>query len=1070
MLMKNLFTVMCMLLATAPMIPSTQAQTQELPYEITFASGNYSTWSVIDRNNDGDNFGARKWAWWSSYSCMAINIVSQTGPADDWLISPPFELEEGTQYEISYRFYAYTSDAKNLPVDLKLVSNGSDPDTSSPIVATYNGGTTNKNDPPETAIFTATSSGVFHIGAHMTSTMGNGYSDGMKGRVCFTKFSITPLQKASAPAACGSLSVTPGANGAETALINFSAPELDSDGNPLAGKVKINLYREDESVPFHTSQELSAGESASYTDNEAYAGETWYIAKAENSSGEGPASRADAWIGVDVPGAVSDLGITRNDMGLVELSWKAPRTSLHNGYIDYSTLRYQVTRILNGQMKNIGTISTTVFTDTSLPDNEQVNVAYQIIPLSSAGLGTGAQCPYFNHGTQLSLPFAESFAGAGYTTAPWRQEVVKNFDDAGYQPEWTLIERAKVTDYVTDDNPEGIEITIASQDTDRGFLCFNSNAVGKAKEAATGRLIFPAIDFTGLQNPVLTFYMFRETYYTTNPATNGGYRDDFVCIEATSDNGSFSPVVPMEFHRYGQENDWVLCEVPLYAMAGQPRVQLAFTGNGFGGGPIYIDNINIIERTAYDLEAIKLSGPARTRIGETATFMLTVKNNGGFECSDYSVDLYKNGERIQSIDGLSVLPARSVALHIDYVAAQGDECESADFSAAIIYAKDQKSENNTSETIKTAITAALLPMVTDLKAMNDEGTVELTWKYPDWLPTETLVEQDGFESYEPFVIDSFGDFTCYDLDKRITFGIGAAAGVTYPNSGEKMAFQVFAPALTNIDENELHLWAAHNGNNMLIAPQASASGNTAPSNDWLVFPRLSGNAQTIKFHARSFSDNYGEFIQGFYATTANPTDADDFLPCPDGGEISYSVPVNWTELSYSVPKGARFFALRHVSADGYALMVDDVTYQRSIPDAKASGLLGYNLYCNGERLNEEPIDADKPAYTHTASAPGEYNYSVTAVYPGGESSHSETAGIVIESTGVDNLTDSAITVSANGRSVYIGGADGLTASLYTPSGVCVESTVCTASTRLEAPLPGIYILCVGNHSFKTILK
>ena len=202
MLMKNLFTVMCMLLATAPMIPSTQAQTQELPYEITFASGNYSTWSVIDRNNDGDNFGARKWAWWSSYSCMAINIVSQTGPADDWLISPPFELEEGTQYEISYRFYAYTSDAKNLPVDLKLVSNGSDPDTSSPIVATYNGGTTNKNDPPETAIFTATSSGVFHIGAHMTSTMGNGYSDGMKGRVCFTKFSITPLQKASAPAAC----------------------------------------------------------------------------------------------------------------------------------------------------------------------------------------------------------------------------------------------------------------------------------------------------------------------------------------------------------------------------------------------------------------------------------------------------------------------------------------------------------------------------------------------------------------------------------------------------------------------------------------------------------------------------------------------------------------------------------------------------------------------------------------------------------------------------------------------------------------------------------------------------
>ncbi|MDE6332077.1 MAG: fibronectin type III domain-containing protein, partial [Muribaculaceae bacterium] len=473
-------------------------------------------------------------------------------------------------------FYAYTSDAKNLPVDLKLVSNGSDPDAASPVVATYNGGTTNKNDPPETATFTASASGVFHIGAHMTATMGNGYSDGMKGRVCFPKFSITPLQKASAPAACGSLSVTPGEKGAETALINFTAPELDADGNPPAGTVKINLNREDETVPFHTSEELAAGDAASYTDIEAYPGETWYVAKAENASGEGPATRADAWIGVDVPEAVTGLAVARNAQGLVELSWNAPQTSIHNGYIDYSTLQYQVTRILNGQMKNIGTVSTTAFTDSDLTDNEQVNVAYQIIPRSAAGLGAGAQSTYFNHGPQLSLPFAESFADAAYTTAPWRQEVVKNFDDAGYQPEWTLIERATVTDYVTDDNPEGIEITIASQDTDRGFLRFNSNAIGKAKEAATGRLVFPAIDFSALQNPVLTFYMFRETYYTTNPATNGGYRDDFVCVEASSDNGSFSPVVPMEFHRYGQENDWVLCEVPLYAMAGQPRVQLAF--------------------------------------------------------------------------------------------------------------------------------------------------------------------------------------------------------------------------------------------------------------------------------------------------------------------------------------------------------------------------------------------------------------------------------------------------------------------------------------------------------------
>lgn len=1068
--MKKLFTGMCLLLASAMAIPAAHAQTQELPYEITFASGNYGTWSVIDGNNDGDNFGARKWAWWSSYSCMAINVVSQTGPADDWLISPPFLLEEGTQYEISYRFYAYTSDAKNLPVDLKLISDPDAPDASSPVVATYTGGTTNKNDPPETAVFTAASSGVFHIAAHMTATMGDGYSDGMKGRVCFTRFGICALQKASAPAACTGLAVTPGEYGAETATISFTTPAEDADGNQLSGSVRVNIYREDDDTPFHTTGELEPATSIIVTDNNAYAGETWYVVKAENASGEGPECRADVWIGVDVPAAVSGLCIAHNADGKVQLNWQAPSSSLHDGYIDYSTLQYQVTRVLNGQMKNIGTVSTTEFIDSDLADTEQVNLAYQIIPRSTAGMGAGAQSPYFNHGPMLALPFAESFANAEYSTAPWRQETVKNFEDAGYQPEWTLIERATVTDNVTDDNPEGTEIIIASQDTDRGLLKFNSNAIGKAKEAAIGRLVFPAIDFTGMQNPVLSFYMFRETYYTTNPATNGGYRDDFICVEAAADNGAFELADPLEFHRYGTENNWVLCEVPLYAMAGKSRVQVALCGNGFGGGPIYIDNIRIVERTAFDLEAASLSGPSRTRVGETATYMLAVKNNGGSECSDYKVELYVDGRKAAAADGTPVMPSRTVAVHLDFVAAVGDECNGASVSAKIIYDKDQEPDNNISESITTDITAALLPMVSSLDALNEDGTVSLTWGKPDWLPAETLIEQDGFESYEPFTIDSFGDFFCYDLDGRVTFGIGAGAGVTYPNSGEKMAFQVFVPALTNIDESELHLWAPHNGAGMLISPQASSSGETTPSNDWLVFPPLSGNAQTIKFFARSFSDNYGEFIQGFYATTANPTDPDDFIPCPDGGDISYSVPVEWTELSYSVPKGARFFALRHMSADGYALMVDDVTYQRSIPDAENIGLLGYNLYCNGVRLNDEPLASDKREFTHITENPGEHCYTVTAVYPDGESSHSESVNIIVCSTGIESLTVAAAKVTTDGLTIQICGAEGLTASLFTPSGTLAASAVCGKDSRVTAPAPGIYLLNVGNSIHKLILK
>jgi len=1068
--MKKLFTGICTVLAATMAAPAVHAQTQELPYEITLGSSNHSGWSTVDVNGDGDSWGARCW-YWHSDGCRFNLVSSQNGAADDWAISPAFQLEEGTQYEITYKFYGGSSSAKNIPVDLLLVADAANPDPAGTvIVANYVSASTNKNDPAASTTFTAPATGAFHIGAHMTATYTPYTSGGpaeMSGQFFLRMFGIKALQKASAPAAVAALTVTPGAQGAETAEISFTAPTLDADGKTLNGTVKVNLYREDEPTPFYSSAELQPGASGTTTDTDAFAGETWYIAKAENASGEGAGSRADAWIGVDVPEAAGNLSACLNAQGQIQLTWTAPTASLHQGYIDYNALKYQITRIVNGQMKSLGSVTVPNFTDTELGDTEQVNVAYQVIACSSAGMGGSVQSAWLNHGPQLALPFAESFANAAYSTSPWRQEVIKNFEGAGFQPEWTLIESATVTDNVTDDNPDGVDITIASQDTDRGFLRFNSNAIGKMKEAAQGRLVFPAIDFSTMQNPVLTFYMFRESYYTTNPATNGGNRDDFLTVEAAADNGKFVNMSG-EFHRYGSDNDWVLCEVPLYSMAGKSRVQVAFTGNGFGGGPMYVDNVRIVERQAFDLEAISLSGPARIRIGETGTFIFAVKNNGGSVTADYSAELYKDGVKVLTAAGIQASPSQTVTVRFDYVPAAGEESPQAIFTAKAVYAKDQDTANNGSNTVETSLTAALLPAVTGLNASNNEGIVTLSWGKADWLPSETLVEQDGFESYEPFVINTFGDFTCYDLDGRVTFGIGAAAGVTYPNSGEKMAFQVFAPALTNIAEEELHLWAAHDGANMLVAPQASASGETTSSNDWLVFPRLSGNAQTIKFYARSFSDTYSEFIQGFYASTATPTDADDFLPCPDDGGVSYSVPTEWTELSYNVPNGAKYFALRHVSADGYALMVDDVTYERSIPEADKIGLTGYNVYCNGIKVNDEVIATTTRSFTHRPTTAGEQSYTVTAVYPAGESSHSEAASVIVDITGLESLSAGEYGIATEGLRVNVSAAEDTAVSLRSTSGLPVDAA--TGNCTVEAPSAGIYILTVGTHTVKLVLR
>lgn len=1074
MLMKQLSTFFCALAAMmAAGASPALAQTQPLPYEITFSSGNSSTWISLDLNGDGDNFGAKKWAWFNGASAMSYNLTSsQSGEGNDWLISPSFDLEGGRQYQVTYRFFGYSGSAKNIPVSLRLVTGTTAPETDLLVIAQYppaEGGTTNKNSELYTATFTAPASGAYHIGAYLNAAYVPYTSGGpaeQSGRICFNYFKLEGLQKAAAPGTVTDFTVTPGANGEATATLSFKAPVADAEGNPLEGTVKVNLYREDLETPFFTSEALEPGASATAADTEALTGETWYIARAVNDSGEGEAVGADAWIGEDVPGAVTDLTAAAGADGKMTVSWTAPATAVHGGYVNFQALSYRVTRVADGEMTSLGAVSATSFTDSELSDAVQTNVSYQVVPQSTGGLGASSQTGIVNYGAQLTLPFAESFAGKAYQTSPWRQEVVFNFEDSRYEPAWELIDQATVVTDYNDDNPEGTEVVIASQDTDHGFIRFNSNQVGKMKEPAKGRLVSPSVDLSQMANPVLSFWMFRENYYTTNPATNGGYRDDHLTIEVASENGDFTPVEGAEFHRYSDDNAWTRYEVPLYTVAGKSRVQIGFTGAGFGGGPIYIDNIAVEEQIAYDLQAVALSGPSRVRVGETGNFLFSVKNAGGKEATGYQLELMKDGTVVKTLEGTALLPGKIYTADFEYVPANDDECDSAEFTARVVYAADQDESNNISNAVTASVTAPLLPAVTGLTAVAEGEKVLLAWEKADFLPSETLVENDGFESYEPFTFNTFGDFSCIDADKRITIGVGEAAGVTYPNSGEKMAFQIFAPSLTNIDNEELALWAPHSGSNMAIAPQAMSNSTYTACDDWLIFPQLSGRAQTVKFFARSFDEEGTEYIQGYYARTAAPTEPEDFLACPDGGDTSYAVPTEWTELTYSVPEGAKFFAIRHVSAQGYVLMIDDVTYQRSVPDADAAGLMGYNVYCNGEKINDEPVAAR--SYEHQPSASGEYEYTVAAVYPAGESSKCDAAKVNVELTGLEGVVSDGIAVGVNGLRVIVNAPESVVSSLYTPAGVLVDAG--EGNSSLEAAVPGVYVLTVGDKVVKIVLK
>lgn len=1042
---KSLHLAAFTLLAFSGLSPNLSAAVQ-LPYTTTFGTSS-TDWTLLDLNGDGDNWGAKKWALYSDG--IRFNLVSsQNGAADDWAISPAFALEAGRQYEVKYLFYGNSSSAKNIPVDLKLVTSVTSPESDGTLIAHYppaEGGTTNKNATPYTTTFTAPASGTYYIGAHMTASYVPYTSGGpaeQNGQIYFRSFSITPLQKAAAPGAVTSFAATPGAQGARTATLSFTAPANDAEGNALEGTVRINLYREDQETPFFTSDGMQPGTSSTATDNEPFEGETWYVARAANDSGEGADVRADVYVGEDTPTAVRELKTTVAD-GKVSLTWNVPEGGQHGQYLNTEGLRYNISRILDDEITPLGEVAASAYTDDTLSPDRQVNVSYQVTAVSSAGLGQASQTRPVNFGTPLTLPFADSFAAGKFQTSPWRQEVVFNFEGASYEPKWDIIEQTTVTDNVTDDNPEGDEITIASQDTDKGFLRFNSNAVGKMKDPAKGRLISPSVSLKGMKNPVLSFYMFRETYYTTDPATNGGYRDDHVVVETSVDNGVFTPVEDAEFHRYGTENDWVLCEVPLHAVTDNERVQIALLGSGFGGGPIYIDNVRIDDRIAYDLQALEISGPSRIRIGESGAFSVTVKNAGGFTADDYAVELMCEGESVASATFSGLKPGKTVKQVVEYAPASDTEIKSAEISARVVLQGDQVADNNATGDITVNITEGLLPAISSITATANSGEVTLTWPEPDSLGADALIEEDGFESYKPFAINDFGKFTSYDADNKVTYGIGQAAGITYPGSGEKIGFQIFTPSATEIDVDEQLLWTPRSGLNMAIAPQAQSMGSSTTSDDWLVFPPLSGNSQSIGFYARSVSEDYREYIKAYYTTTSTPTAPEDFIPCPHVGDISYAVPTEWTRLVYSVPQGAKFFALRHISADGYALMVDDATYERAFPTLEEAGFTGYNVYCDGVKANATPLT--ETTFTHTPGD-GTHTYNVKAVYTAGESrGDTNSATVQVSGSGVDGI---------------VGDNAGIQEEWYTLQGI-----------RISSPAgPGIYIVKTGSRSRKVVVR
>ncbi|MDZ7741002.1 MAG: S8 family serine peptidase [Bacteroidota bacterium] len=207
-------------------------------------------------------------------------------------------------------------------------------------------------------------------------------------------------------------------------------------------------------------------------------------------------------------------------------------------------------------------------------------------------------------------------------------------------------------------------------------------------------------------------------------------------------------------------------------------------------------------------------------------------------------------------------------------------------------------------------------------------------------------------------------------------------------------------------------------------PNTSTLYNTsasAVSSDWVNLD-ISGSNITVN----------GDFVVGYGSTSeANALGYDENLNNGRSWDFSGGSWSTWTEtylirseVEYTDGSREILRANAFPSIAGQAapkakgnVLKSGIITPNTIPNQAASlrGLLGYNIYRNGSKVNPSVVTAT--SYGDNGLAGGTYNYSVTAVYDAGESNHAGPVEVVVQGSSLPAPTN--LLASNNNQNVSL---------------------------------------------------
>ncbi len=938
---------------------------------------------VIDANNDGRSWNFYNYSDGDRLSrCAYLLANTERSESDDWLIPRAVKLQAGKYYcvHLDAKLF-YGANPSTFEVRYGLFNDPEGMDITA-IPATV---VTDKYDSRYEGWICPEFDALYYIGVHSISSA-------FLENLMVDNISVDAPVEGTSPSGVTGVTFTNDPGGSKALAIQFKAPSTDMDGNPLQSIDRITVSCGGVEVTEFST--VHPGEELSFTDTSDVEGNVVYTFTPYNASGQGRPVHLKQYKGISTPMPPVITSFSEIDGGKARLTWTVPSTDINGSVLDPSKLIFNIYQIDNDDTPYwAGEVdgNTTEF-DIEFPvwDGAQILGMAMLSATFGDKESDVVTTDYLCIGAPYQLPYHNSFTYDDYLS------YIMEMKSDGSDVRWIML----------DDHSDP-----TAQDGDNGYICMSGNAPAQWAELVTGK-----IDMGDADHAVIEFY----TYVYS------GDENELHIIVYDMDNGDsveISSICMDEFSRVG----WNRISVPVEGFGGK-TIRVGLKGVIVTDGYMPIDNFTLRPMPAVDLGVGRVISPSISGAGERFEVIASIVNEGSATSPEAEVVLLRDGVVVASSPVPTLEPRKSVDV-ILYDTFNSITSDMPEMQVLVAVEGDGNKANDSSEPFLIVFDAPVHPAVTDLTGVFDDGSVTLTWSEPDLTNIAPSPETETFEQYAPYATSLEG-WTLVDADQGVIVG--------FPNfpiaAIDNTSFAYFVA-----DSDEIPFMTAVSGKRSLATLYtrtvlSSGSYGSIPNDDWLITPPLYGGRQTVRFHAASVQDTYGyETFETYWSDGS--TDPEDFVLLSGNTEA----PMEWTEYYATLPVGAKYFAIRCTSDDVLAFQLDDITY---IPEGDGGSieLIGYNIYRDGELLNESPVR--ERVFTAERLSDDD-RFVVTAVYDLGESVASN---VVTITTGIGSV-----------------GADA-------SAGECEYFNLQGVKVSADSLVPGIYICRRGNSVTKIAIR